>query len=279
MKLPSWFVPARQKNQVLLVASGDLRPAANRNCWAVAARDGSRSLRRPSPTQATSWCAAHPYRPERRARLHQLAERRDERLRRHRPQGAADRGRSRLAILAPCAARPGVASRADSHRGQLVGHLAGPGRHAQSERLADQGRRQLFDAVERRFHRRLLSPHGLRRWLRKGAAAASRRSRRRLARSSKPAQGRAPARQDAGRAVAARKSHHGRVRRGMHGHVQRHHPRRSAAPHRRLQGTAQPIGAVLRNDAGQRRRGRGRAPLDGRARHEVRHRHQRRETI
>ena len=43
-------------------------------------------------------------------------------------------------------------------------------------------------------------------------------------------------------------------------------------PHRRVQGAAQPVGLVLRDDAGQRRRSRRRAPVDGRARHEVPHR-------
>ena len=44
----------------------------------------------------------------------------------------------------------------DPDRGQLVGHLAGPGRHAQPQRLADQGRQEVLHALERGFHRRVL---------------------------------------------------------------------------------------------------------------------------
>ena len=47
--------------------------------------------------------------------------------------------------------------------------------------------------------------------------------------------------------TADRKSHHGRVRRRLHGHVQRHHSRPPAQSHRRLQRTAQPVGPVLRD--------------------------------
>ena len=43
-------------------------------------------------------------------------------------------------------------------------------------------------------------------------------------------------------------------------------------PDGRVQGAAQPVGAVLRNHAGERRRGARRAAVDGRARDEVRHR-------
>ena len=48
------------------------------------------------------------------------------------------------------------ASRADSDGRELVGHLAGAGRHAESQWLAHQGRREIFDDLERGFHRRLL---------------------------------------------------------------------------------------------------------------------------
>ena len=47
------------------------------------------------------------------------------------------------------------APRPDPHRRQLERRMAGPGRHAQPQRLAHQGRREIHHALERRFHRRL----------------------------------------------------------------------------------------------------------------------------
>ena len=70
---------------------------------------------------------------------------------------------------------------------------------------------------------------GLRQWL-AGRAGGARHS----ATCSRSAQFRLPARgrsdrRAAGRRTAARQSHHGHLRRRLHGHVQRHHPRRTAA--------------------------------------------------
>jgi molybdopterin-dependent oxidoreductase alpha subunit len=64
------------------------------------------------------------------------------------PGRTADGGRGGLAILASCPARFDHASGADPDRGQLVGHLAGPGWHAEPERVAHEGRSGLFDALE-----------------------------------------------------------------------------------------------------------------------------------
>ncbi len=89
------------------------------------------------------------------------------------PHCPADRRRGGLAILASPAARPALAPGADSDRGQLVGHVAGAGRHAQSERLAHQGRREILDALERGFHRSSVR-QGARSLARKGQAAPSR---------------------------------------------------------------------------------------------------------
>ena len=163
-----------------------------------------------------------------------------------------------------------LASRADPDRGQLVGHLAGAGRHAEPQRLAHQGGRRVFDPLERGLHRRVLHVAAAR-LAAQGEMQAQDAARRSAQESQSSAEG-APAGQSAGPQSADRQSHHGRVRRRLHGHVQRHHSRPSAQSHRRVQGTAQPIGPVLRNDARQRRRGPRRPPLDGRPRHEVRHR-------
>jgi hypothetical protein len=62
--LPELTRPPRvQKNQVLLVASGDLRPAANRNCWA-SQQEMEEKLRHAISALGHELVRAHPYRPE-----------------------------------------------------------------------------------------------------------------------------------------------------------------------------------------------------------------------
>ncbi len=62
--LPELARPPRvQKNQVLLVASGDLRPAANRNCWA-SQQEMEEKLRHAISALGYELVRAHPYRPE-----------------------------------------------------------------------------------------------------------------------------------------------------------------------------------------------------------------------
>ena len=70
--------------------------------------------------------------------------------------------------------------------------------------------------------------------------------------------------QPAGGRTATRQGDHGHFRRGLHGHVQRHHPGRTAARHGRVQGAAEPVGAVCRDAAGERCRRPGGAELAGR---------------
>ena len=167
------------------------------------------------------------------ARVYRFSNRRNGNLQANGSEGPADRGRSGLAIFASRAQRTGDARGADPHRGQLVGHLARAGRHAQPQRLADQsGPAQILDAVERGFHRQTvcaqaqpMAPQGHRQ--------TQNRPRRSLERYRGSRPGAAVGR-GAGRTIAPRKGHHGRVRRRLHGHVQRHHPRPSAAPDRRL---------------------------------------------
>jgi hypothetical protein len=69
--------------------------------------------------------------------------------------------------------------------------------------------------------------------------------------------------------------HHGHLRRGLHGHVQRHHPRRAPLQDRRLQGAALPVRPLLRRHPGHRRRGPRRVRLAQGQGHEVPPRHRR----
>jgi hypothetical protein len=63
-QLPETTRPPRIKNdQVLLVASGDLRPAANRNCW-PSQQDMEEKLRHAVAAAGHELVRAHPYRPD-----------------------------------------------------------------------------------------------------------------------------------------------------------------------------------------------------------------------
>ena len=164
--LPEVARPTRvKKNQVLLVASGDLRPAANRNCWA-SQQEMEEKLRHAIAEAGYELLRAHPFRPEA-------------------GHGFISSQKEGMAVFAgidpkaPLIVAEAVwqyshhvftawsRTGADPDRGELVGHLAGPGGHAQPERIAHQSRREVFDAMERRlhrciFHRRVAS------WLDKG---------------------------------------------------------------------------------------------------------------
>ena len=77
----------------------------------------------------------------------------------------------------------------------------------------------------------------------------------------------------AGRTAAPREGHHGHLRRRLHGHVQRHHPRRAAQSDRACTRS----GSASRPCTTRPRRSATTRPaavrqLDGRPRHEVRHR-------
>ncbi len=117
---------------------------------------------------------------------------------------------------------------------------------------------------------------GLNKWLAKGEVKHSLKHVTPLEESQSP-RGRSQARRGPGRSASARSGDHGHLRRRLHGHVQRHHPGRIAQPAGRVQGTAQPIGPLLRDHPGFRRRGSCRPQVDGEQGHEVRHRPESRE--
>ena len=146
----------------------------------------------------------------------------------------------------------------DPDRGQLVGHLAGAGRHAQPQRLADQGRREVLDALERGFHRRVLRRAVCSNWLDKGKCQAQDRARHAAARTSRSA----GQERKLGKALAEQlrreKAIMGVFDEGCMGMFNAIIPDDLLQPDRRVQGTAQPVGPVLRNHAGRRRRGHGR---------------------
>ena len=144
-------------SKIQMVASGDLRPSANETCW-PAQQDMEAKLTAAIARLGGTVVRAHPYKP---ALKHGFIASQKEGLevfRRHRSRCAADRRRSRVAVFAARPAGPCRPQGTDPHRRQLVGDLARPRRPPQSQRLADQGRRRLFVAVEREFRGRLV--HG-----------------------------------------------------------------------------------------------------------------------
>ena len=145
--------PKTGKKQVLLVASGDQRLSANRKCW-PAQKAMEDALAEAVAAAGCELVRAHPYKEDEQ----------------HGFIGSQKEGMCIFAGIDPKArlivaeavwqyshhvlAGLLVAQGADPDRGQLVGHLAGAGRHAEPERLADEGGQEVFDALERGFHRR-----------------------------------------------------------------------------------------------------------------------------
>ena len=123
--------------EAILVASGDLRETANRLGWPAQEILEGHVARRLRPTRSddpagtSRRCVARP-------RLHLESADGDGRVRRDRPRRAARRGRGRLAVQPPRAARPASAPRPDPDRRELGRDLARARRHAQHQRVADQ---------------------------------------------------------------------------------------------------------------------------------------------
>ena len=243
--------------QICLVASGDSRLPANRVCWpaqealeAAVARAfaDARLHHRPRPSVRPGGAARVPRQPDPRHRG----------VPGHRSVGAAGRRRGGVAVHEPRAARADEAPRPDPHAGQLERAVAGPRGPAQPERLAHQGRRPVQLDLERDVRGRLRAPG---RWRSGWPTAASITTRATPGRSrsgrlatncaARPLHGAA-----LGRAVAVAPGDHGHLRRGLHGDVQRDHPRPPAARDGHLQGAAQPVGALRRDAGGERRDGR-----------------------
>ena len=160
--MPTYVLPSvrsvrsSKKRQVQLIANGDLRLTANQKCWPEQAKmeEALTAARGRAGVRAGPRA---PVQGGRGARLHRLAEGRDGGL----PHGVDPDAPLIVAeavwqyshhVLHGLITPP----RADPDRRQLVGHLAGAGGHAEPQRLADQGGRELLDALERGLHRRLL---------------------------------------------------------------------------------------------------------------------------
>jgi putative ABC transport system permease protein len=218
----STCAPMAKTKPVLLVASGDLRQSANETCW-PAQHAMEQSLAAAVAKLGARLVRAHPYKP---ALKHGFI-------------GSQKEGMEVFATVDPDAplivaeavwqyshhvlAGPDLASRADPDRRQLERHLAGTRGHAEPERLAHQGGREVLDALERGLHRCLFpeGPAVLAHDRRREASHDAREA----ARANVGAPEGARRGEENRRRPAPPKVDHGRVRRGVHGHVQRHHPR------------------------------------------------------
>ena len=150
-------------NRIYLLASGDLRESANRVCW-PAQEAMEKALTGAMAKLGAEIVRAHHYDPERG----------------HGFLSSQRMGLDTFRDLPPDApvvvaqsvwqyshhVLPGLIT----HKGPILtvanwsGHVAGPGRHAQPERLAHQGRRQVLDALERGLYR-CAFPGWTARWL------------------------------------------------------------------------------------------------------------------
>ena len=178
---------------VFLIANGDLRLSANQKCWpAQETRRSSRHGGHPRAGREVERGAS--VRSRQAARLHRQPEARHARC------SATSRATRRWWW---CEAvwqyshhvLHGLyhASRPDSDGGQLERPVAGPGRHAESQRLADQGRRCATSTLWSEDFTDEFFLTGLQRWLQRRTGACTTRQPRAPARSasSLPAAGEA----------------------------------------------------------------------------------------
>ena len=252
--------------KVLMAASGDLRQSANETCWpAQAAME--KQVTEALAALGVEVERAHPYDP---ARKHGFIASQKEGLEifsKIDPDAPIIVAEAVWQYTQPCPARPHRPSRADPHRRQLVRAMARARRHAEPQRLADEGRRPLFDAVERDLRRRRL-PGEAAAMAEAGHVAHDLGHVHPFVPASAPEKARAVGARDR-RRLPPQARDHGGFRRRLHGDVQRDHPRRASVPARRVQGAPVAVGPLRRLARGDGRRGAGRLRLARQEGHDV----------
>ena len=225
---------------IYIVASGDLRLSANQECWPAQERAEKAVM---AAIGREGRGAARP--PVRSRKKHGFIDSQKhgmEVFRRHPARRAAGRRRGGLAVQPPRPARALHATRADPDRRQLERRVARAGRHAQPERLADQGRRRVQHALERGLHRRVLP----RRACASGSTTATRHARHQPRPSAvSDLQAARDAERSSARALAAQlrrdKAIMGVFDEGCMGMYNAIIPDELLHPHRHLQGAAEPV--------------------------------------
>src|ERR1039457_510305 len=286
---PEPSLPA--SNEVLLVASGDSRPSANETCWPAQA-EVERKLTAAFAAEGIAVRRAHPYDPE--ARHGFISSQRmgmDVFMNIH-PEArvvvAEAVWQYSHHVLPGLRSHRGPILTAANWSGQwpgLVGMLNLNG--SMYKAGVPFGTIWSLDFTDDFFRR------ALRQWLAparggrdaspapRARPAALPRGPPRRARGARPQPG-PPARTrrysgaggrdgpPTGAATPAPQSHHGHLRRRLHGYVQRHRRRRAAEPAGDLQGAPQPVRAGGQDERGRRGRCTAGAPVVGQARRAIR---------
>ena len=207
-QLPELAEPeAPEKNEVVLIANGDLRLSANQMCWPA-----QEAMKKPSSPQSSAkdgQSAADT--PTNKTRNTALSDRKKKAW----PSSKISiptpphRRRSRLAIQPPRTPRPDLTPRPHPHPCQLVWAVARPRRHAQPQRLPHQSRSRIQHPLEPGLYRRLLQTRPAR------MAHQRQRHPRHLPCTRRqhlpPARSRNATRTGTRRTTPARKSHYGRL--------------------------------------------------------------------
>ena len=236
-----------------LVANGDQRLSANQTCW-PAQQEFERLLGAAFAVARRDGGPGAPRRHRRRARVHLQPGRGSPGARRHPARRAARRGGGGVAVL-PAGARRAAARIAARSSPSPTGRAQWPGLVGLLNLNAslDQGGPGVRHGVEQDLRRRLV-----RRQARPLAGRQAARARRTPRAPVRPCPGVRPEARAAADSVvstpAARRRDPRRLRRGLHGDVQRDHPGRAAVPAQRVQGAPLPVGAVRRDDGGPRGR-------------------------
>ena len=135
--------PKLPAKHVYLMANGDLRLSANQNCWAAQEAMEAEITR---AVEAAGWKVerAHPYKEDERHGFIGSQKEGMDVFRQLDPNAPLIVAEAVWQYSHHLAARTHDAPRADPHASQLVGHVAGIGGHAESQRLAHQGGRAVL---------------------------------------------------------------------------------------------------------------------------------------
>ena len=136
---------------IYLVANGDLRPSANQKCWPVQA-EVEAAVIAAIRAQGHEVRRGHDYDPGQEAWLHRQPEARHRSVPHHSRKMRRWWWWKRSGNTASICWRACCITRARSSPSPIGAAVARPGRPAQSQRLAAQGRQGFRHAVERGFH-------------------------------------------------------------------------------------------------------------------------------
>ena len=228
--------PTAAPQTAYLIASGDLRESANAAGWPTQLAARGRCHRRPRRASAGRVVRAHDVDPRDRARLHLQPAHGHGGLQEHPRRRPARRGRGRsgstpTTCWPACARTAGPILTVANFAGDWPGLVGLLGLNAGLTKMGQEySTLWSVDFTDDWFRA------GLKEWVDTGRITHDASHVRALPTLPDEPGGRA--RPGSRRRAAGREGHHRRLRRGLHGHVQRHLRRRAAQPDRHLQGAA-----------------------------------------